>query len=793
MRKINLILLFLAPFAAFSQVILTGTVKDSKGSIAFANIVLQDSSQKNVKGSVTDQHGGFSISLAPGKYTLTVSYIGYKKWTKDIVAAADLNLDSIVLDPDIKDLNQVVIKGRKNLIEFKPDRLIFNVESSVSASGGDALSAIASAPGVVVQNNNISMLGKGSVRVMINGRMVELSDDDLTSLLKSISASNIKSIEVITNPPANYEAGGDGGLININLKKGLANSWKNSTVLSYDQNTYAAYGLHNNFLYNKNKIRFALSAGGKLGDTKVIQTLNTFYPSGPWNLRYDGRQKADNASGLAALDYDISSRTSIGIQYLGNYNNSGSGDQTNIKMYDTKSTFDSLLYNNGNRAINSHSHTLNMHLVSRLDTLNRSISFDLDYFTYNSKTDNNFLARTFLPDKELIDTNLAARNISDQNIDNYSAKVDVEHPLKFINLSYGAKVSFTRSRANILYYNTIPEVPVLDPKQSNGFKYNEDNQAIYVSGDKNISSKLTLQLGLRLENTQTKGYSVTLNQSNTNNYLKLFPTAYFQYKHNDDNSFLLNYGRRINRPAFGLLNPFRSYINSNSYSEGNPFLKPSFSDNLDFTYVYKGKLRTNAFFNITSAGYGPIFTSDSVTKTLIISRRNYLKEYYFGIGENYTANLTDWWQTQNSLYIMGSDSKFSTGLNATPKNSAEFYFSTDNTFSLSKSTKFEIDYTYISSYKRGLYSFGYLSGLNLSARQSLLKDKMQLSFLINDLFNTAYLKDYTSTINGIKQVYSENNGSRFFRVSLTYSFGNNKINVRQRDFGNEDEKSRTGN
>ncbi|WP_315822421.1 outer membrane beta-barrel family protein [Paraflavitalea speifideaquila] len=301
---------------------------------------------------------------------------------------------------------------------------------------------------------------------------------------------------------------------------------------------------------------------------------------------------------------------------------------------------------------------------------------------------------------------------------------------------------------------------------------------------------MSVQAGLRLENTQTSGYSKILDQRTKNNYLKLFPTVYLAYQPSQNHQYILNYGRRINRPGFSLLNPFRSYINSTSYSEGNPFLQPSFNDNMDLTHVYKGVLRTNLFFNITSGGFGPVFTSNPQTNTLVISRQNYFKEYYYGIGETYTVNITPWWQSQNTLYLLASRSQFTSHLKAVPQNSGQLYLSTNNTLSLSKTTKLQVDYMYSSPFKRGLYAIGYQSRLNIALKQSLLNNKLQLSLLCNDVFNTAYLKDYTSVVNGIKQVYQENNSSRFFRLSLTWQFGNNKINVKQRSFGNEEERNR---
>lgn len=776
---------------ASAQVQLKGNVKNNQEPIGWANVILSNAEGKTVTGNLTKEDGSFELKVKTGAYKLKISFVGYEALEKELLIAQDTDLGVLQLKAQGNNLNEVVVVAKKKMIEYKADRLVFNVEQSVMATGGNAINAIGSAPGVMVLNGNISLLGKGSARVMINGRMLDLTGQDLINYLNSISSSDIKSIEVINNPPAKYEASGDGGLINIILKKGMANAWKNTSNLAYDQNTYSFFSLNNSFFYNKNKVKFSFNAGGRLGNIKTREDLDTFYPKGVWELKSEGKAKQDNVTAGFALDYDLSPKTTIGLQYLGNFNNPDRADLTKIGVNNTDHHLESVLVNTAANDLNNKGNTYNAHLVSTLDTLNRKISVDLDYFTYGAKIDNNFVTQTFLPNGEFLNTNQSARNIANQNINNFGLKIDMDHPLKFINLSYGARLSLVNSKADIKYYNTISGGEAFDPNRSNEFDYKESNQALYINGTKQLNAKLSLQLGLRVENTQTDGFSATINQKNTNNYLKLFPTVYLSYQKSESHNFAFSYGRRIKRPSFANLNPFRSYINSTSYSEGNPFLQPSFNDNFEFTHVYKGNLRTNVFFNVTNDGFGVIFSSDPNTNTQVISRQNYFKEYYYGIGENYSVNVGTWWQSQNMVYLLGSKTNFTNAINASPKNGVQLYLSTNNTFALGQTTKLQADFFFTSKVKRGLYEVGNIYGLNIGIRQDMIKDKLQLSLLANDVFNTAYLKNYTSIVNGVKQVYSENNSSRFVRLSLTYNFGNTKINVKGRSFGNEEERKRT--
>ncbi|WP_394777071.1 TonB-dependent receptor domain-containing protein [Flavobacterium sp.] len=795
MKKTNLLIFLLLPLFCLAQTTfkLKGKISNETIALEWADVSIFNLEGKIIDGTTSKQDGTFEINIKKGSYKMGISLLGFTDYEKETTIEKDTDLGTIILKENATNLGEVVIKTKKPIIEQKTDRLVYNLENNITNVGGDALSAINTAPGVVVQNNVINILGKGVSRVMIDGRMIELTGEELNNFLKSISASDIKNIEIISNPPAKYEAEGTGGLINLIMKKGTRDSWKNTTTASYDQNKYGIYTLRDNFFYNKKKVRFSASVNGKTGYKNATDNLDMYFPDGLSNMKSTTRVKEENLSGKLALDYDISERTTVGFQFLKDRNNPDFKSDIRIDKYNTQNQPDYFTLNNSSTDKGSNNQTYNAHFITKLDSLKRKLSFDVDYFNYDSKFDRNFIANNYSPDGSFVDVNQSGRNISNQGINNLSFKADMEHPLQALNLSYGAKMSFTNSQSDVQYYNTITGTPELDPAQSNRFKYTENNQAVYINGDKKINDKWNFQMGLRLENTKTNGFSETLNQETENNYLKLFPTVYASYKKNENNSFSLNYGKRINRPRFDLLNPFRIYISSNSYSEGNPFLKPSFSDNFEFAHSYKEILRTSVFMNVVTNGYGVIFTSNPETNTQIVSRENYFNGLNYGVGESYSATFADWWQSENSLYFLGSKTKFVKDINATPSNSLQIDFSTNNTFSLGKTTKLQIDFAYSTPFESGLYKVGYTSGFDIGFKQDLMNKTMQIALLANDIFNTSYLKDFTSVVNGVKQVYSQTESNRFVRLSVVYNFGNKKINVKERAFGNQEEKKRTGN
>ena len=790
MKHLILLFAFLFSTIIVAQTI-TGKVIDKTGSIPFANIIVADSNQKIITGTTTDDNGLFNMKVKTGTYKITISFIGYKNYMKEVVVTKNINLGAIMIEESGEMLEEVVIKVTKRIIERKIDRLVFNVEKSIAATGGNGMDILKIAPGIQVQNGIIEILGKGASRILINGRISPLQGDDLISFLSGLNANDIKKVEIITNPPANYEASGNGGLINIIMKRGIQDSWKNATTVTYNQNKYNFTTWTNNFFYNKNKISFSANLSGTKGHFENNEGLQIMYPTNFWDIDVRSKMGRDQFSGRFLIDYKLSDKTTFGFQYLGNNNAPEDIGTTISSIFNTNNDLEKTLINKGTNKNDAKNHTANFHLITELDSLGKSISFDVDYFTFNSARERDFITESFLGNGVLEGVNSAAINNSTQKTKNFSSKVDVVFPLRKINLSFGAKASFTNSDSDVLYYNTISGMSILDPNRSNKFNYKENNLAAYISGNTNLNESLQMQFGLRLENSKTEGFSESINQKNTNKYTKLFPTIYFSYTKNDNNSFGLSYGRRINRPNFRDLNPFRFYINDKSYSVGNPFLQPTFSNNFEFSHSYKRRFNTSVFLNNITSGYGTVFTSDVANQTQIITRENYYKQYVYGVSESFSFTQFSWWQSQNSINLIGYNTKFTKNIGSKPKNGMRLYLTSNNTFSLSEKTKLQVNSWYGSKHSSGLFSVGEMYNLSFGLQHHFTKSNLKMSLLFNDVLNTASLNNYVSTVNGIEQIYKQNESSRNFRISLSYDFGNKKVNVKKRSFGNDDEQRRS--
>ena len=626
--------------------------------IEFANVIVSDKNNAILGGTTTDPQGNFHFKIGQTKCRIRISFLGFEDWVKDLTIDGNTPLGGISLTESKNDLGEVVVIAEKPLIEKKIDRLIFNLEHSISASGGTVLDALRKTPGVAVgQEGSLRMIGKGSVSVLIDDRLLQLSGDELTNFLESIASDDVKSIEVITTPPAKYEAEGNGGLINIIYKKGRKNAWNNSVRTSIRQATFPSYSLGNTFSYYKNKLRLFVSADARR-DKKKRYTRYSIDFQEPRSGERNIKRRTRSFSGRFGLDYELSDKISVGAQYLGGFK--AINNYTKNDIYDGINAIKTRTFSiisNGMDDKDISNHSANLHYLQRLDSMGNKLSVDLDYFTYSTYQDKNLVSTTFSTDTTVENqTKLdLLLNIGAQRIENYSAKIDVEHPASWAEISYGAKASFTHTNNLINYqyhYNTFDDLSLRDSSQVDRFVYTENTEAAYIDFAKELK-KWTLKLGLRAEYTQTKAESQENREKNQKNkYLKLFPALYMLYAINDDHSVNINYNRRISRPEFLYLDPFRRYLSNVSYSVGNPFLRPSFTDKIELSHTYKNKLISTLFFSNTTDGFDQIPKIDSETKEQVYNMKNFFTLYQYGISESYTLHLFPWWSSRNvaSLY-----------------------------------------------------------------------------------------------------------------------------------------------
>ncbi len=314
----------------------TGKVTDKKGeSIAFANIIAYNQN-KMITGAISDDKGTFLIDPKTENCHLKISFIGFKTVK---ITPTKSDLGTIVLEEKATTLDKVTITARKKTVQQKIDRLVFNLGNTIASKGGTAIDALKDTPMVNVDSDDLSIIGKGSVRVLINERMVQLSGKELTTYLSSIPSDNIKKIEVITTPPAKYDAEGNAGLINIVLKKARKNSWSNQVRASYIQGFYPFFTFGNTFNYNKDKLSFSASVTKKNGQAYYRYKGTIDYPDTPWKSGFEEKTEVDKFASNFNIDYKISKKATIGLVYSNSFADDDHITDGKSTIYDGKGSY----------------------------------------------------------------------------------------------------------------------------------------------------------------------------------------------------------------------------------------------------------------------------------------------------------------------------------------------------------------------------------------------------------------------------------------------------------------------
>ncbi|MBB6272845.1 hypothetical protein HDF26_003305 [Pedobacter cryoconitis] len=746
----------------------------SKQALEYTTVALFKNDTIRVKETMTDSLGAFAIHAPQGLYTLQLTQFGHEIFRKSVhLQQENIDLGEILIDESLM-LRGVTIEIRKRLIEKKIDRLVFNVENSIAAIGGDALDALRVTPRVKVKNDGISMVGKSGMAVMIDDRIVQLSGEDLLNYLKTIKSEEIKSIEVITNPSAKYSAEGNSGILNLRLKKAKKDSWNSSIRTIYKQSTYATGSVAGTFNYQKDK--FTLTSGLNYLDGKFapVESNTIYYTEKTWNEVNNRIDYEKSFGARIGIEYAISKKISTGFSY--NYINSKPhSDNNNISSIYSKATngLDSTVSTIGNENRTKKTNRLNYHLIYQLDDLKRKLTFDFDLLDYSLGSRRQFVSNRYLPDLTILpDGYEAALSHGIQKIKNYSFNLDMEHPIGFANLNYGARISNIKTKNNFEYFDIIENDYKYNPEISNAFHFQENTQSFYLSAQKEFSETWQAKIGLRVENTQTEGNSETLSQTNRFNYTKLFPTAYVSYVLNPNNTFTLNYGRRIKRPGYSLLNPFHVVNSPFSYSNGNPYLQPSYTHNVEFEYGYKDILISKVYFSYLQNGFDQITIIHPSTNIQQITPKNFMTSKTYGFNETLMLKGFNWlnFNLSADVYYASTRTSIPETLNFNDGWSGEFSVSNDVILNKSKTCLMNVTYQYVTSGVANVYTNNSSSKLDASFKMLFLDKRMTVALNFNDILKSNK-PVYTTYNNNIKNSFQNYYDERALRLSLIYNFG----------------------
>lgn len=770
----NSIILFFLSMGLLSnaQFKVSGYIIDSTGSrVSFAAINLSADSSKIIRMSVSDSLGSFAFAGLPkGNYTLTANLIGAQLFSGRFHLANDTML-VVKVKFTSSILQDVIVTASKPLFERKIDRTVFNIGNSLAARGTDLATAIGLAPMLKVSENGISIIGKSSVAVMINERIVHLGGSDLINYLKSLRSDDVAKIEIITTPPAKYEAQGNSGLINIVLKRDLAQGIGGSISTSYAQRMYPGFG--NNASLNFQSAKISASIKLRHYNRKgFIQEQNDIVGLNYAILSHDPRLTL--ATGIGAntsFEYKITNTGAIGFVY-----DEGSTNYElnleNTTTYQRNNATDSILQTLSHSKNPTETRTITLYYDQKLGSSGKKLTTDLNYFSNAPITNIDF---TTLSDHS---SNIqTVRTFSGIRYQIWSAQSDLILPYKWATVETGTKFTNFDNNSDVRYSDLVAQQYVIDHSKSNHFDYNEKNIAGYVSMQKVINKKWTGKAGFRYEYSIIEGYSPTTSSRNRSEYGKLFPTAYLTYKPGSTHTVSLSYSKRINRPNFRAINPFRYYTNPYTYSTGNPLLQPSLTHNIELTWLYKSYLSVTFYTQHLDNGFG--YITQVIGTYKVVDAKNFLTQNSTGLTATSSIRFFKWWESSSHVtYSMSASS--STVADFITEKGSLFNLGTNHTFRISNKLTVFINYsktlpgTQGNTYRAAQFDFS--SGARMLALNNKLQFTASAALGAVDR-SRSYFKDYT------QYVYTDYN-YRTANFSLTYIFGRSKVkgNTKKVDF-----------
>lgn len=791
---------------------LQGVIRTEGGqTIEVATVTLHRADDSVVvKAEFSNAAGLFQFALpAAGRYRVAASQVGYERTWSGVIAVATegITLPALVLKPSqATTLNEVKVVAQKPLYERLADRTVVNVEGSALAAGNTSLDVLSRSPGVTIDNNdNLALRGRQNVLVLIDGRRQPMSGTELADYLRNLPADQLKSIELITNPPAKYDAQGTAGIISINLRKDQRLGTNGTLQASYGRSQYDKFtaGVTLN-----NRCKLASGASINLFGSYTYANRNGialldihrdfFSPGANQQPQLIGSSDQTNRVLIgstahtvrAGLDYTPSKRTVLGVVISGQKSRTpGQLGLNQTSLYDAGGKLTDTYEARNNRNFVSPNGAVNLNYKHTFSDAASSpeLTADADYVRYRTSrlqelsTEYRLTGRT--------GTLLTGDQQGDLRI--LSAKADYLHPLaNQARLEAGAKFSRVSSDNDVVFRLTEGTLTTVDPNRTNRFRYDETILAGYVNWNRTVA-KTNLQLGLRAEQTMARGVQSVGDNSFTRQYAQLFPSAAIKQTLSKTHELNLTLSRRINRPSYNQLNPFRTIIDPTTSGAGNPNLRPETSYNIELTHTFKGTFSTGLSYSRTSSPMIGVVQPET-DSTVISTSVNLDRQDYFALTVTAPAQPARWWQIYNNVVLYYA--RFIGNLAGTALNKGRpaLNISSNHTFTFGKGWSGELNGTLQSGEQYGFLRVQPNGQVTAGVQKAVWERKGTFRLNVSDIFFTRTVNAVSAYDNYVERFYQRQD-SRVATLSFSYRFGNDKVApTRRRSGGAEDEKRRAG-
>lgn len=781
----NIIILLLAIMQSttlFAQYQVKGSVTDSIGNpLDAAVVVLMNADNGNIVcQGITLENGSYNLDAA-GNLQVYVSSLGYRQHVSTpFIVKSDTLLPPIKLHPEDFVLDDVVVIGEKQSpsVKIEKGKMIFTPKNSSIMAGSTALEVLKKTPGVFVDGeNNISIGGKNSVLVILNGKQTYMQKDELITLLKATPSSSVSSVEVMHNPSAQYDAEGSGGIININMnrKKSEGFFFSLNNGVSYWENLRENTEL--SFSYTKNRFSLSGSYNHAFGYYDMDYGMHRIQEGKDYYSPTQDTDKRKTISGNLNMEYTLNDKHLIGARIDANtlFGPGQTNTVTEIRDANTRELEQILYASNDYYTQKGNRYGGNLYYMA-IPKEGVSYNLDFNYAWFDGGSGNWQPNKYVSPDGSVLQDNLY-KSVNSRDINIYAVSYDQKHPLWSGELKSGVKFSSVNADNGYQFYNVDNGQERIDKSQSNDFRYKEQILAGYILYSHSLGDKISMEVGLRGEYTFSDGLLHTIDgdgdENNKSNYLNLFPTFNLNYQINDSHALTLNYASRIDRPAYQDLNPFEYLLDELSYWKGNPFLTPQKTHKVALTYSHNRTAITASYSYMKD--YKAQITDTLSVNKVIMTPRNIGKQQRVSLTLFQGINIARWWEMNLNLigYYVKNDIAFDKYRKFNLDGFAGI-FSIQNTIRLPWQIQMELNGSYVT--KRLGASNEYIdpSGyVDIGFSKSFANKRWTVNLAMSDIFWTSRWDNYSS-FSGFQLWNWGKSESRQIKLNITYRFGREK-------------------
>lgn len=772
---------------SLAQSLLTGKITNpSHEEIFLATVALyQQKDSQLVQATSTDERGVFSLGdLADGTYYLEASMIGYTKERVANILLPDQNNRSISLQmlPNVETLATVEVKAKIPLLEQQSDRLVVHVENNLTHLNNNLLDVMKQVPGMIVINDRLRMAGQSNFTILINGKTTRYMD--VQSLLRDMPGDNVKKVEVIHQPGAEFEAAGTGPIINIILKKNSLYGTNGQVALGVGKDYGWTYNPNVSLSHYAGKVNINGSAGyssySYLEDLLITRRINGDV--------YDQRSYEPPTSRTFrtsfSADWDINDRQRLGIasRYSRNRSKKLAVNTTRIDFLSTEKTDLNLQSINDGRnqwdfiSINPYYHY-------EFDTTGHKLELDVNHVDLHTEGFNTLQTEernegSFFPGQQFSQPG---------QVSIYAARLDYTYPFSKA-LKWQGGVKYSRARLDNNLQSRLESSDgswVNNPRQSNHFIFEETIAAAY--------SKLTFKrgtwsgtLGLRYEDSQSKGYSINLDSSLQRNIGKLFPSLSLGRSITDEIGASIAYSYRIERPQYSSLNPFVYYWDPYTYEKGNPLLIPALTHSMKFNLTYEEQPFFNVEYKSTKEAMVEVTEQNDATGEAYTTIVNLESQNLFNVSLFFPLDFIPGVEGYGG--VIASHIAYDSDYLAQQFVRAGWSYTAflETNFTLPGKIETEISAWYNSGGPEGIMDAEWIYGVSMGLGKKFLDNKVKVSLGVEDIFRRfwrAKVNYANMDVDVTSKWYAP-----AVNLRLTYKFGNPHMKTKNRQSGSATEE-----